>query len=260
RLGHYPLFVAGGEVRPEFAKVAVSAPDDKVVFVSGMIQVEFLEQGGQTALRDKKIDLLLSAPDDFWSGIAYIRQPQLRIDGRPDDRARQARARLETALDLWRKELTRVRLEKLGLPANFDAPFQITEDRPATTGPGHGIFGQVAKIFPFMLVMWALAGALYPAVDLCAGEKERGTMETLIISPASREEIVLGKFLTIWIFSAGTSLLNLISMGLTAWKFASQLPGDTLRPVGLLWSLALLVPLSAFFSAVCLAVGAYARS
>jgi sodium transport system permease protein len=51
-----------------------------------------------------------------------------------------------------------------------------------------------------------------------------------------------------------------MSMGLTAWQFAGQLPSDTLRPLGLLWSVALLVPLSAFFSAVCLAVGAYARS
>ncbi len=52
----------------------------------------------------------------------------------------------------------------------------------------------MVRIFPFMLVMWSLAGALYPAVDLCAGEKERGTMETLLITPARREEIVLGKF------------------------------------------------------------------
>jgi sodium transport system permease protein len=150
------------------------------------------------------------------------------------------------------------------LPDNYDDPFQIRDDRPAAGGPtpgDPGIFGQLGKIFPFMLVMWALAGALYPAVDLCAGEKERGTMETLIISPASREEIVLGKFLTIWIFSAGTSLLNLASMGLTAWwQFRSRLPGAALQPMGLLWSVALLVPVSAFFSAVCLAVGAYARS
>ncbi len=54
-----------------------------------------------------------------------------------------------------------------------------------------------ARLFPFLLVMMSLTGAFYPAVDLCAGEKERGTMETLLISPASRAEIVLGKFLTV---------------------------------------------------------------
>ena len=125
-----------------------------------------------------------------------------------------------------------------------------------------GLFEMLVRIFPFMLVMWSLAGALYPAVDLCAGEKERGTMETLLITPASREEIVWGKFLTIWVFSAATALLNLASMGISTWQFTASgiLPGDALRPAPLLWCVLLLLPTSAFFSALCLAVGAYARS
>src|SRR5213082_4268607 len=90
------------------------------------------------------------------------------------------------------------------------------------------------RIFPFMLVLWSLAGALYPAVDVCAGEKERGTMETLLISPAGREEIVLGKFLTIWVFSAGTALLNLLSMGITTWLFGDRLPTGGVTPTALL--------------------------
>ena len=123
-----------------------------------------------------------------------------------------------------------------------------------------GLFEMLVRVFPFMLVMWSLAGALYPAVDLCAGEKERGTMETLLISPASREEIVGGKFLTIWVFSAATSLLNLVSMGLSTLPFSSAIPHGALRPGALLWCVVLVLPLSAFFSALCLAVGAYARS
>src|SRR5207245_1989939 len=108
----------------------------------------------------------------------------------------------------------------------------------------------LVRVFPFMLVMWSSAGALYPAVDLCAGEKERGTMETLLISPASREEIVLGKFLTIWVFSAATALLNLASMGLTTWQFGGQLPQGTLTPLALFWCVVLSLPLSAFFRAI----------
>ena len=72
-----------------------------------------------------------------------------------------------------------------------------------------------SRLFPFLLVIMALTGAFYPAVDLCAGEKERGTMETLLISPASRSEIVMGKFLTVMLASVMTALLNLVSMGLT---------------------------------------------
>src|SRR5207253_7287102 len=122
------------------------------------------------------------------------------------------------------------------------------------------LFALLVKVFPFVLVLWSLAGALYPAIDLCAGEKERGTMATLLISPAGREEIVWGKFLTIWVFSAGTALLNLASMGITTWSFSGQLPRIELTPVGLFWCVLLLLPLSAFFSAVGLAIGAYARS
>ena len=70
--------------------------------------------------------------------------------------------------------------------------------------------------------MMSLTGAFYPAIDLCAGEKERGTMETLLISPASRSEIVLGKFLTVMLASVMTALLNLVSMGLTGLQLAAQ--------------------------------------
>src|ERR1700677_1894400 len=61
-------------------------------------------------------------------------------------------------------------------------------------------------------------------------------------------------------FSAGTALLNLVSMGLTTWQTSQHLPLGTLPLDSLLWCMVLLLPLSAFFSAISLAVGAYARS
>src|SRR5262249_58531792 len=69
-----------------------------------------------------------------------------------------------------------------------------------------------------------------------------------------------GKSLTIWVFSAATALLNLLSMGLTPWQSRGRLPAEALQPAALFWCVLLVLPLSAFFSAVCLAVGAYARS
>ena len=65
-----------------------------------------------------------------------------------------------------------------------------------------------SKILPFVLFIWALTGAFYPAVDLCAGEKERGTLETLLSSPALRTEIVWGKLLTVMTFSAATAAVE----------------------------------------------------
>src|SRR5207249_4077779 len=78
--------------------------------------------------------------------------------------------------------------------------------------------------------MWSLAGGLYPAIDLCAGEQERGTMGTLLIRPASRDEIVWGQFLAIRLFSGATALLNLASMGLTTWQSGNNLRTPGPRP------------------------------
>src|SRR5262249_59972795 len=69
-----------------------------------------------------------------------------------------------------------------------------------------------------------------------------------------------GKSLTIWVFSAATALLNLLSMGLTPWQSRGRLPAEALQPAALFWCVLLVLPLSAFFSAICLAIGAYARS
>ena len=92
-----------------------------------------------------------------------------------------------------------------------------------------------SRLFPFLLVMMSLTGAFYPAIDLCAGEKERGTMETLLISPASRSEIVLGKFLTVMLASVMTAVLNLAEHGADGHTACAPGRGDVGRsrpPIG----------------------------
>jgi sodium transport system permease protein len=179
-----------------------------------------------------------------------------------DERGQLAYDRLRPVLREWRDQILKARLRLLGAPNDqYGDPFQIpilrTQDEYAWS-----------KIFPFLIVMMSLTGALYPAIDVCAGEKERGTMETLLISPASRAEIVTGKFLTVWLFSTVSALLNLASLGFTAWQFSragaalggseAVLPVPSMAALG--WGIVLLVPLAAFFSAVCLALAVYARS
>ncbi len=228
----------------------------------------FLQQVDRGPLDDRehkdRVDLLVVVPPDFAARLADGEPPVLYVLSRPkDDNSRLVNVRVHGILARWQEDLKRTRLMQHGLPARFGDPFLVHDPeraRPAGAREEEGLFSLLVRVFPFILVMWSLAGALYPAVDLCAGEKERGTMETLLITPAARDEIVWGKFLTIWVFSAGTALLNLLSMGLTTWKFASAAPGTGFGPLALFWAVLLLLPLSAFFSAVCLAVGAYARS
>lgn len=124
-----------------------------------------------------------------------------------------------------------------------------------------------SKILPFVLMIWAVTGAFYPAVDLCAGEKERGTLETLLSSPARRSEIVMGKLLTVTLFSVSTALLNLFVMFGTGAVVLSQIGQQaSLANVGpppiaaLGWSVLLIFPVAILVSAVCLALAALAKS
>src|SRR5690606_23975680 len=108
------------------------------------------------------------------------------------------------------------------LPAITAQPFEITTLDVAEKSQHRA--AAWSKILPFVLLLWALTGAFYPAIDLCAGEKERGTLETLLSSPAERLEIVWGKLLTVMTFSMATAILNLSSLAVTGSLVMSQLP------------------------------------
>ena len=184
-----------------------------------------------------------------------------------DEQGSLAFRHVREVLSAWGERIVRRRLDRDGKAADYTRPIRTEAENVAT--PAESGASVWAKLFPFLLVMMSLTGAFYPAVDLCAGEKERGTMETLLICPASRAEIVMGKFLTVVLASMSTAILNLLSMGLTGWQLARQLGAITkggpplMAPPSLVsagWMILLLVPLSAFFSAVCLALAVLAKS
>ena len=169
-------------------------------------------------------------------------------------------ARLSRVLESWEEKLVEKNLVEAGVPIRAAQPFDLeTEDLTQQTDyRGAALW---SKLLPVMLLLWAMTGAFYPAIDLCAGEKERGTLETLLSSPAERSEIVLGKLLTVMLFSMLTAVLNLISIGITAWLVFSQRPEFALpSPSAIGWLALALVPIAALFSALCLALAAFARS
>jgi sodium transport system permease protein len=256
QLDYPPLLLPG----PRLADSCFDLPAE-----AQLVRVELLAGKDASLLEEKGIDLLVTVPADFSVRLEAGNRPDLELSHHKggDERSRQAASRLYGVLARWKQQLRDTRLQRRGLPTAFNDPLGIRDpdkDKATDELAAEGLLELLVRIFPFLLVMWSLAGALYPAVDLCAGEKERGTMETLLISPASREEIVLGKFLTIWVFSAVTALLNLGSMGITTAQYSAMLTQDVLRPAAIFWCILLALPLSAFFSAISLAVGAYARS
>ncbi|MEA2630119.1 MAG: sodium transport system permease protein, partial [Chloroflexota bacterium] len=224
------------------------------------------------AVRAGVADAILAIPKDLRQRLATIESEQLPIHyDSTDERSQITYLRLKEVLGRWKGEVVTGRREHDRLPPSYTDPFQIqSEDAASASEQGVNVW---AKLFPFLLVMMSLTGAFYPAIDLCAGEKERGTMETLLISPASRAEIVLGKFFTVVLASMMSALLNIVSMGLTGVQLARQVgalkaadPGRlsaTLSPPSLtaaFWMILLLIPLAVFFSAVCLSLAVLARS
>jgi sodium transport system permease protein len=184
------------------------------------------------------------------------------------EKSRLAHVLVERVLNNWKSQIVRENLAAGHVPLNVARPFEVKSLDVAEKQQQQAVVW--AKILPFVLFIWALTGAFYPAVDLCAGEKERGTLETLLSSPALRTEIVWGKLLTVMTFSCATAILNLTSLGVTSkyvmMQLSSLTSSDTMSSLGLppmavLGCLLLaLIPMSALFSALCLACAAFARS
>src|SRR5207245_1885263 len=147
----------------------------------------------------------------------------------------------------YRKALRQARFAREGLPADFDQVFTVRdpdEGKRLIDRTLDELRDALVRFFPFMLVMWSLAGALYPAIDLCAGEKERGTMETLLISPANRVEIVAGKFLAVWTLATVTAWWNLLWMGGGSLVGGYLLGLNLVRANGLAWCALLTMPMA----------------
>ncbi len=193
----------------------------------------------------------------------------LVVQNSADEKSAFAYQRVRLVLSAWEQRLLQDRLSEARLPAGLAKPvdpelFDVAIARQVSASLW-------SKMFPTLLIIMAVTGAFYPAVDVAAGEKERGTMETLLISPARRSEIVLGKFFTVLTFSISTVLLNLLSMGITGKYVVALARNDALSRMGadslpfpgpweLTWLIVLLLPLSAFYSAISLALATFARS
>ncbi len=227
----------------------------------------------RSAIQGGVADAVIIIPPDIQSKIQATGSVPLPIlYDSTDEPSQITYLRVREVVERWRDAIVQSRLIRDNKPADYTEPVEVAGEDVAPAGEAGGsIWG---RLFPFLLVIMALTGAFYPAIDVCAGEKERGTMETLLLSPASRTEIVLGKFLTVMLASITTALLNLVSMGLTGLQIASQVANlaparsgakvaailSPPHPSSYFWMMLLLIPLAAFFSALCVALAVLARS
>jgi len=243
----------------------------------------------RTRLTNGDVDVVVIFPRDFADQLKKLRAELKAISEGDGDQLSAAQVpkpvvlynsardasqvsylRVERLLAKWRKQIVGENLSQSRVPTGVLQPFSVErEDVARQTARRAGIW---SKLLPFIVFVWALTGAFYPAVDLCAGEKERGTLETLLASPASRGDIVWGKLLTVTTFSMVTAILNLIGIGLTGRFIAQQMAAaagplaggaaelgmPSLASLG--WLLFALPPIAALFSALSFACASFARS
>ena len=234
--------------------------------------------------KESGIEVLVLVPDGYADTIREVQQqigdpaieseelpgPDLRsltvVRNSADDKSVVAFSIVQSALRSWESHLRKSMFDKASLPESLQHPARLEWVEVAR---GEQVAANVwSKLFPAMLVIMALTGAFYPAIDLGAGEKERGTMETLLISPARRIDLVVGKFCTVMVFSVCSALMNLASMAITGQQMASTMGAALSDSVSLqfppasaiVWVVILLLPLAALFSALCLALATFARS
>ena len=213
-------------------------------------------------ISNKKIRAAVEIPRDFDAAVEGERTTAIRIYtyvGEPQ--SMQTAVQLEEFFKHRREETVRRRLAKRLLPETLVTPFDVQLANVASPKQVTGVV--LGMILPYVMIVMCLAGAIYPAIDMTAGEKERGTLETLLSSPASRTHLVLGKGLVVLTVSLATASLSISANGFSLLfvnrGVLSKLP-LALDPLALAWVCVMMIPLAIFIASVAVAVGLFARS
>jgi sodium transport system permease protein len=219
-------------------------------------------------ISEKKIGAAVEIPAGFDAALAAGRKTEIHIYGYEGElRSTIAASALEQFFRRRRDDLIQRGLSERHLPETVLTPFAI--ERTNVASPRKVTGNIVGMILPYMVILMCLTGALYPAIDLTAGEKERGTLETLLSSPVWRRHLVLGKVMIVLTVSLVTGFLAVASNGLglmiLKWisadtaKAVPALP-VALDPLALAAVCVVMVPVAAFLSSVLIAAGLFARS
>lgn len=216
------------------------------------------------AIEDRSVRAAIVIKSD--SQIAFDRDKTANLEiiyDQANEKSEAARQRLRKLLDSFNRQAIEARLQSKELASEFIRPTEVKETSIASKESMGGFI--LGAFLPYLVVMGAAFGGMTTAFDLCAGEKERGTMETLLVSPASRYEIVMGKLFTIFTISLCSALCLLagfiipIQSGLS---FFSDAIGNSISIsyTSIFAILAIVAPLALLTSSGLLAVSSFARN
>jgi sodium transport system permease protein len=252
------------------AKIMILGGEDSPGVLDGLKKVKNLivlpaSPNYVDLISDKKIRAAVDIPPGLQSA-AENEHPAVKIYIYSGDlKSISAAKRVEDFFTEYRDNIARERLTAEKLPAGLLKPFDIKQQNVVSEEKVAGeTFG---GIIPYLVIIMCLTGAMYPAMDLTAGEKERATMETILSSPISRTHLVLGKFLLVLTASLVTAALSVTSMGISSWVFQhfQDQSSDSAIPINIGLGAVLSVffvalPLAVLFSAALMTIALFAKS
>jgi sodium transport system permease protein len=256
RLKNEPLSVAVvGE--PTAALLSRHAPPPKTTYQP------MPRDRAEALLKDQKIAAAVIAPDDVEQKLTSGQQAVITVlYTKRFDRSMEGLDRLRPVLDALNSGTLKLRLDELKLEPGFAQPLKteaVDFEFKKDLGPLIA-----SRMLPIILLTMLIIGALYPAVDLTAGEKERGTLETLLVASVRPVDVMAAKYVTVGVVAIVSALANLAAMGVT-FGLGISLGGPenttfslTAQQVGVM--LICLVPAALLLSGVSLTVASTART
>ena len=215
-------------------------------------------------IQNEYLDAAIYVNREYQESIDQNKQAPIIIKFKGTDSFGITRDRIKSLLTAQENQIITKRMNQLNLKPDIVKAYQIEYKDIASTQEKLGKF--VGGFLPYFFIIFGFMGAMYPALDLGAGEKERGTLETILSSPATRLDVVLGKFLVVMLAAITTAFIALGGMYLGIQTFPDIEPW-VLEVVNVILSaktvilmMSLIIPISAFFSALLLGLSIYAKS
>lgn len=258
------------KTKAEVTKISVIGEGFAPGFVSTLFKGKDFQKVNvedfKSALKKKEIHAALEFPSNFEEKLMLGENSEATIYyDAAEIRSTIASEKLNDKVKEYQDSVVAERLMAHNIEKSILQPIKINKENLA---PKEKMGGFMLGMFlPYMIVILAMIGAMYPAIDLTAGEKERGTLETILVTPVSRLDISTGKFLTVLTTSLITIILSTASMSITAGlglakmsHFGTEQMQFAIKPLSVILLLLLMFPLAALFSSVLLSVALFAKS
>jgi sodium transport system permease protein len=280
----FPLLTAGlgaaisallGKAKEEIPKVMIIGGEDSPQLLEDLrnlkkIEIVPLVTNWKEQIVNKDIRAAVGVPTGFQADLAQQKPVTLTIYNYNGDlKSSLATSVIQEHLESFRSNIVKESLSAKNVPESVLRPFSVQEQNVAPPEKvGGAAFGGVIG---YMVILLCMTGCMYPAMDLTAGEKERGTMETILSSPISRTHLVLGKFFLVLTTSLVTAALSVTSMGVSFWVLerlhafdkAGSDAAQLQLSIGMKQVLSIFImvlPLAVLFSAGVMTVSLFAKS